>query len=102
MTLLANILLIVFSNLPSNGTSSYNDKYFKPVFLNFEITFNSQAEDNSENYISFHKFDQEKKINSETSNLNNTNKIVAENIYTSFISRLLPFLIDEPPPGCLI
>lgn len=100
MTLLASILLIVFSHLSYNVISNDNDKYFSPVFLNFEINFLSPAEESSEKSISFYNADQEKEINSELNILKDTKKIVDQNLYTSFIYRLLPFLIDEPPPGC--
>ncbi len=101
MIILLNILLITLSHTTDNGTSKYNEKYFNQNFFVVEINLNSPAEYNSENYISTNSIEKERKINNEFSSLNNTKEVAAENIYTSFILRLLPFLIDEPPPSFL-
>lgn len=98
MTLLANILLLISSYLPNNAITTFVDKYFISNISTIEILFDSPADNNTENSLPSFNHEQENQINYKTYCFYDVKKVITHNIYSNFIFRLLPFMIDEPPP----
>ena len=102
MTLLVKILLITSSYFPNNGNLVNHFSYFNPNYILFEI-ISSPAEDSlTENLIpsSNNEAKSEKEINFKQFNPNVVQKLRTTSLQIHFIYRLLPFLIDQPPPSC--
>lgn len=98
MTLFVNILIVISTYLPNNENANFKGEYINPDFFFYEILFDSTAEITNENKISNHNTEQVKNDDLTLFYRYKNGKLTNENTITSFLSRLLPFLIDEPPP----
>jgi hypothetical protein len=98
MTLFVNILVVISAYLPNNGNANFKGKYINPDFFFYEILFDSTAEIINENKISNHNTEQEKNHDLTLFYRYKNGKLSNKNTITSFLSGLLPFLIDQPPP----
>jgi len=96
MTLLINILIIVSSYLPQGSISNSRDKTINPHYSRVSLMLSLPEENKQENFLP--TFDHKKEIIKEffwpTKAFNTNNP----NISTSLLNRLLPSLIDVPPP----
>lgn len=101
MTLLVKILLITSLYLPNNdSTSTYLNRY-NPNFLHIDIFTNTAEESLTENLVPI--FNQETKQEN-NSDLKFYKPYTAKNTFVDFIhsnslNKLLPYLIDQPPPA---
>ena len=96
MTLLINILIIVSSYLPQDSISYSRDKSINPHHSRVSLMLSFSEENKQENFLS--SFGPKKEIIKEffcpTEDFTTTNT----NISVSLLNRLLPSLIDVPPP----
>lgn len=102
MTLLVNILFFVSSYLPNNGITSLADKYFISNLSTIQVLFDSPADNTTENNNSSFNQEQKNQISYKTFCSSDFKKMISQNIPTNFLFRLLPFMIDEPPPCNLL
>lgn len=100
MILLVKILVITSLYLPNNENVYSHFDYYNTNFFFIDFITNSTEESITESFIPF--------FNQKTKQENNndlkfyksctTNNRFINSIQSSFLYRLLPFLIDQPPP----
>lgn len=98
MTLFVHILVFISLDIPHNGTNIQSEEYLNKAYLNAEIINASLAEDITENDISFNNCFQKKDFTFQYYPLNQNINISSKINRTPNNDRLIPQLIDVPPP----
>ena len=100
MTLFVHILFILFSYIPLQGTSLDKGTYITPESFNIEFIVNPFIEETTDNTVISPKIlggiIHENRINN--LNLTYLKKYTSKTICSLIQFRLLPQLIDVPPP----